>query len=129
MGKEARNEDVPLSPAAEKLFGELVKMMAASGFGEEPSLETTFADIEQYGHAVGRMMARAVDAQVVANQASAHFQEAQPCPKCGRSHPPGESGHELALTTQDGEVPLVEPAFRCTACERDFFPSTDLAEN
>jgi len=30
------------------LFGELVKMMAASGFGEEPSLETTFADIEQY---------------------------------------------------------------------------------
>jgi hypothetical protein len=32
------------------LFGELVKMMAASGFGEEPSLETTFADIEQYGH-------------------------------------------------------------------------------
>ncbi len=128
MSKDARNEDLALSPAAKKLLDELVKVVAVEGFGEEPSLDTTFADIEQYGHLAGRMVARAVDARVVANQASAHFEEARPCPACGRSHPPDEGPHERPLATQDGELSLAEPIFRCPACEWDFFPSTDSAE-
>ena len=92
-------------------------------------METTFAEIEEYGHLVGRMVARAVDTEVAAGHASSHFQEEQPCPKCDEKQPTKESPHELALQTSDGEVSLDEPAFRCSSCERDFFPSASSVED
>ena len=97
MSRDARNEDVALSPTAKKLFDELVKVAAVEGFGQEPPRETTFAEIEKYGHLVGRILARAVDMEVTANHASSHFQEEQPCPKCSEKQPPKESPHELLL--------------------------------
>ena len=129
LGKDARNEDVALSPAAKKLFDELVKFAAIERFGQSPPRETTFAEIEKYGHLLGRMLARAVDEKVTANHASSHFQEEQPCPKCSEKQPPKESPHELLLQTSDGEVTLEEPAFRCPPCERDFFPGASSVEN
>ncbi len=36
MSKDARNEDVTLSPVAKKLFDELVKVAAIERFGQEP---------------------------------------------------------------------------------------------
>jgi hypothetical protein len=128
MGRDARNEDVTLSPTTKTSFDLLVKELAIERFGVEPALETPFAEIEQFGHRVGRMLARAVDKEVTTNHAS-HFREEQACPKCGRLHPPGDGLHELPLVTQDGEVTLEERAFRCSPCGRDFFPSTGAAEN
>ena len=127
MGKDARNEDVTLSPATKTSFDLLVKELAVEEFGERPAFETTFAEIENFGHRIGRMPARAVDKEVTTNHAS-HFQEEQPCSTCGRSHPP-DGPHELPLATQGGEVTLEEPAFRCSPCERDFFPSAGAAKN
>ncbi len=129
MSKDARNEDVALSPAARKVFDELVRLAAIERFGEEPPLDTTFAEIEKYGHQVGRMVARAVDSEVTAGHASSHFQEEQPCPKCHEKQPLKESPHALALQTSDGEVSLDEPAFRCSSCERDFFPGASSVED
>ena len=129
MGKDARNEAVALSPETKKSFDSLVKAMAIERFGEEPAYHTTFAQIEKFGHQVGRMLARAVDEKVTANHASSHFQENQLCPKCGRSHPPDDDSHALPLATQDGKVTLEEPTFRCSPCGRDFFPSAGAAEN
>jgi hypothetical protein len=128
MSKDARNEDLALSPQAQKLMDELVSLVATEGFGEIPSLETTFADIEKYGHATGRMVARALDEQLVSRH-SAHFKESQACPQCGGVTPALDVSHPLPLTTQDGELRLSEPAFRCPSCERDFFPSTHPAED
>ncbi len=124
MSKDARNEDLDLSPAAREQFDQLVALLSKVGFGEDgPPLEITFAEIERFGHRAGRMLARALDAKV-AEQHAAHFADQEPCPACGQQHPRKESPHELPLMTDDGEVKLPEPAYRCTMCQRDFFPST-----
>ena len=129
MSRDARNEDLDLTPEEREKFGELVAMLAKRGFGEQgPPRETTFAKIEKFGHRAGRMVARAVDARL-AQQHAGHFAHEEPCPKCGEKHSPGSAPHGLRLQTDDGEVTLREPAFRCLPCGRDFFPATPAAEN
>jgi len=124
MSKDARNEDLDLTPAAKEQFDALVALLAREGFGDDgPPRETTFAEIEQFGHRAGRMVARAVDARVFAEHAE-HFTEAEACPGCGERTPRKERPDDLKLQTDDGEVELREPAFRCPLCERGFFPST-----
>jgi len=124
MSKDARNEDLQLTAEEKDKFGELVALLARHGFGAEgPPRETSFAQIERFGHQAGRMVARAIDARL-AEQHAAHFAGAEPCPACGEKHLPKASPHDCKLQTDDGKVPLREPAFRCPPCERDFFPST-----
>ena len=80
--KEALNEDVSLSAEASKKYDELVALLAAEQYGEDgPSLEITFAEIEEYGHRVGRMVARGVDAHL-ASQQSGRLETEQVCPTC-----------------------------------------------
>jgi len=127
MSKDARNQNeyLELTPAEREKFDELVAMLAKRGFGEQgPPRDTTFAEIERFGHQAGRMVGRAIDARLAAQHAE-HFATEEPCPKCGEKHPPKESPHELPLQTEDGGIVLDEPAFRCPPCERDFFPSAD----
>ena len=127
MSKDARNEDLDLTPAAKEQFDQLVALLARHGFGDEgPPRETTFAQIERFGHQAGRMVARAIDAHL-AQQHGTHFAGEESCPTCGEKHHPKENPHDLELQTEDGEVTLHEPAFRCQPCERDFFPSTHSA--
>jgi hypothetical protein len=124
MSKDARNKDLDLTAEEKEKFGELVALLARRGFGEEgPPRETTFAQIEKFGHQAGQMVARAIDARL-AEQHAAHFAGEEPCPDCGAKHLAKECPHDLRLQTEDGEVGLREPAFRCPPCERDFFPST-----
>ena len=127
MSKDARNEDLELTAEEKEKFSELVALLARHGFGEAgPPRETTFAQIERFGHQAGRMVARAIDARL-AEQHAAHFSGEESCPGCGAKHLPKERPHELGLQTKDGEVELHEPAFRCPPCERDFFPATPPA--
>lgn len=122
MSKDALDEDLDLPPAVLTKFRELVAVLSQQGFGPDgPPRETTFAQIEQFGHQAGRMFARAIDVQLAAQHA-AHFAGEEPCPACGQCGPPREHSHGLPLLTNDGAVTLPEPAFRCTSCERDFFP-------
>jgi hypothetical protein len=117
--------DLVLSAAEKAKFDELVAMLAKRGFGEQgPPRNTTFAEIERFGHRTGRMVARAIDARLAAQHAE-HFATEEPCPQCGEKHSPAESRHKLAVQTEVGGVVLDEPAFRCPPCERDFFPSAD----
>ena len=123
MSKDARNNDLELSPVARDQFDTLVALLAKQRFGEDgPPLETTFAQIEQFGHQAGQMVARAVDAHL-AKQHAEHFEDEQPCPSCAEKCPSKESPHELSLQTSDGDVPLHEPTYYCPSCRRDFFPS------
>ena len=124
MSKGARNEDLDRTPREKAQFDELVALLAKRGFGDHgPPRETSFAQIEQFGHRAGRMVARAIDARLTKQHAE-HFAGEEPCPTCGEKHPRQESPHALPFQTDDGEVTLREPAFRCPPCERDFFPST-----
>lgn len=127
MGKEARNQDLEFTVEEQAKFAEVVAMLARHGFGEEgPPLETTFAQIEQFGHRAGQMLARAVDAKLAEAHAG-HFSDEQACPSCGQGASPEDAPHDLPLQTGDGDVVLHEPAFRCPQCKRDFFPSTHPA--
>ncbi len=123
MSKDARNEDLDLSVGEREQFDALVTLLAKCGFGDDgPPRDTTFAEIERFGHRAGRMLARAVDARL-AEQHAAHFAGEEPCPTCSEKHPPKESPHDLPLQTSDGEVTLHEPTCNCPTCRRDFFPS------
>ena len=103
MSKDARNQDLDLSPEVREQFDRLVAVLAKHGFGEDgPPRETTFAQIEQFGHQAGRMVARAIDAALTQQHAS-HFTEPEPCPACDEKCPSKESPHDLPLQTEDGD--------------------------
>lgn len=123
MSKDARNP-VELTEEAKEKFEECVAAFAACGFGAEgPAKDTTFAEIEEFGHEVGRMVARAVDERL-ATQHATHFRGTAPCPTCGRDCPVKEAPARRDLQTCDGDVSLQEPVHHCSVCHRDFFPST-----
>ena len=129
MSKDARNQDLELTAEERKKFNELVVLLSRRGFGVEgPPRETTFSQIEQFGHRAGQMVARAIDAHLVEQHAE-HFADEEPCPTCGTVHAAKNQPHDLPLQTEDGEVTLREPAFRCPPCERDFFPAAHSSEN
>ena len=127
MGKDARNQDLDLAPEVREKFEELVSMLSAHGFGPDgPPIDTTFAQIEAFGHQAGRMLARAIDEQVT-EEHSEYFRDAKQCPVC-EGHTDGEPQQkERSLQTVDGDVTLNEPAFHCPACHRAFFPSAAQA--
>ncbi len=131
MGMDSRNEDLTLPPLAKQKFQELVALLAETEFGPDgPSRDTDFATIERFGHQAGQMLGRAIDVHLVAQHAE-HFQE-ESCPTCGAvtGEAVGESSvlekeKPRPLQTQDGTIPLVEPACHCPTCDRTFFPSAD----
>ena len=128
MGMDPQNEmeKSMLSAEARQKFDELVALLAEERYGPKgPPIDTTFAEIEQFGHQTGRMLGRSLDAHL-AHQHAEHFQEAS-CPTCGAfgESDVAENKKARPLQTQDGKIPLAEPAFHCPRCNRDFFPSTD----
>ena len=126
MSKDA--QDRVLSDEALRKFEEFVAAAAACGFGPDgPPIDTTFTEIEEFGHEVGRLVGRALD-QRLADQHAAHYQGASTCPNCDKECLSKELA-ERELQTSDGDVPLHEPVFHCSACNRDFFPSTHHVED
>lgn len=119
---------VVLSEDAQEKFEQCVIALAACGFGGEgPAVDTTFAEIEQFGHEVGQMVARAVDEHLT-TQHTEHFQDACECPVCQTACPPKKEPAKRKLRTIDGDVPLPEPVCHCPVCDRDFFPGAHLIE-
>ena len=122
MSKDAQKQ-VLLTDEARKKLEDCVAAVATCGFGPDgPPLETTFAEIEQFGHEVGKLVARALDEKLT-TQHAAHFQGMAACPSCGTECSVAESPHARDVQTTDGVVPLHEPICHCPVCHRDFFPS------
>jgi len=124
MGTDSRNEieKSTLSSEAQQKMDELVGLLAAEKFGPDgPPRNTTFAEIEDYGHQVGRVVARTVD-EHLALQHAEHFEELSACPTCSLLAEPKEERRERVMQTRDGPVPMEEPAFACPTCNRAFFP-------
>ncbi len=128
MGTEAQ-QAVVLNDESQKTFDECVAALTAMRYGPEgPPENTTFAEIEQFGHEVGRMMGRAVD-QRLTSQHAQQFQKSAVCPTCLAECEPKLSPIKRALQTPDGPVPITEPVCHCSVCHRDFFPSTYRTED
>lgn len=118
-----------LSPETINKLNELIVLLAKDRYGAAgPPIETTFTEIETYGHQAGRLVAQQVD-QRLAGQHAEHFQDSRPCPTCSHVCEREPEPHRLTMQTQDGSVGIDEPAFRCPTCDRDFFPSTPAASD
>jgi len=123
VGKESPTA-FELSPETINKLDELVVLLAQDRYGATgPPIETTFAEIEAYGHQAGRLVAQQVDERLTGQHAN-HFQDSSPCPTCNQVCGQEPDPHPLTMQTQDGSVGIDEPVFRCPTCDRDFFPST-----
>ena len=128
MSKEAQRA-VVMDDEVQKKFDECVAALTAMRYGPEgPPENTTFAEIEAFGHEVGRMLGRAVDQKLTSRHAE-QFQKAAACPTCQTLCEPEPSPAERELQTSDGSVPIVEPVCHCSVCNRDFFPSANRIED
>ena len=128
MSKDAQKQ-IALTDEARKKFEECVAAMAACGFGANgPPIDTTFAEIEQFGHEVGKMLARALDEKLT-SQHAVHFKGTAACPCCGTTCPVAENATTRDMQTTDGTIPLSEPLCHCPVCNRDFFPSAYRIED
>jgi hypothetical protein len=123
MSKDAQQQ-ITLTDEAKKKFEDCVAAMAACGFGADgPPIDTTFAEIEHFGHEVGKMLARALDEKLT-SQHAAHFEGTAACPSCRTPCPVVENPKARDVQTTDGDIPLREPICHCPVCHRAFFPST-----
>ena len=128
MSKEAQRA-VVLNDEVRKSFDDCVAALTAMRYGTNgPPENTTFAEIEEFGHEVGRMVGRAVD-QRLTSQHAEQFQKAAVCPTCQTLCEPNSSPANRELQTSDGQVPIAEPFCHCSVCHRDFFPSTYRIED
>lgn len=126
MSKAVAERRSRFSPEVILKMQELARMIGAEKYGVEgPPSDLTWAEIEDAGHEIGKLMATEFD-QVMQRQQAEHYDLAKPCPQCGREC--SASVKHRDLTTRDGPADLSEPACYCHACERSFFPSTDPAE-
>lgn len=128
MGKEAQKHIV-LDEEVQKKLDDCVAAIAAMRYGPEgPPEDTTFAEMEAFGHEVGRMVGRAVDQQL-ASQHAEQFQKPTACPTCQTLCEPNPFPAEREIQTCDGHVPIAEPVCHCSVCDRDFFPSACRIED
>jgi hypothetical protein len=128
MSKEAQ-QAVVLNDEAQKTFDDCVGALTAMRYGPNgPPEDTTFAEIEEFGHEVGRMVGRAVD-QRLTSQHAEQFQKVAVCPTCQTLCEPNSSPAKRKLQTSDGQVPIAEPFCHCSVCHRDFFPSAYRIED
>ena len=109
MGMDSRNEmeKSMLSAEARQKFDELVALLAGERYGPNgPPIDTTFAEIELFGHQAGRMLGRSLDEHLTHHHAE-HFQEAS-CPTCGASGESYAAENEKTrpLQTQDGKISI-----------------------
>ena len=128
MSRDAQKQ-LTLTDEAKQKLEECVTALAACGFGPDgPPLETTFAEIEGFGHEMGKILARALD-EKLATQHAAHFHGSAACPCCRTDCPVSENPKTRDVQTSDGVVPLDEPICHCPVCNRDFFPSASGVED
>ena len=128
MSKEAQKA-LLLNSETQKKFDECVAALTAMRFGPDgPPKDTTFAEIESFGHEVGRMLGRAVDEKLT-RQHARQYQESAICPTCHTECPIEDLPSERQMQTCDGPIGLEEPKCHCSVCDRDFFPSASRTED
>jgi len=128
MGKEAQ-QGVVLNDETQKSLDDCVAALTAMRYGPDgPPENTTFAEIEEFGHEVGRMLGRAVDQQLTSQHAE-QFRNEAACPTCQTVCEPEPFPAERELQTSDGRMPIAEPVCHCSVCNRDFFPAAYRIED
>jgi len=131
MSKDARNV-AEIELEIEKKSRELKDLMKALREARGEDELATFLDIELAAGEIGRKVTGEIVTGVLADQASQwkETQEVVTCPVCDKCcrERIDEAGNPMSkeafLMTLHGRVRFEEPVYRCSACRRDFFPST-----
>jgi hypothetical protein len=111
-----------LRRSSEELFEQLVDALIDEGMtAEEFDIDAMpFAQMELFGHALGRQLAQRVQ-QALAQRQGERMAEEFDCPQCGRSCRAQTGGRRMK--TLDGDVEFAEPKCFCKSCRKAFFPS------
>lgn len=121
VSKSVEKRRARFSPEVLEQIQKLGRMLGAEKYGPDgPPIETTWAEIEDAGHELGKIVATEYD-QLMQRQHAEKFDHSHPCPQCGKEARANVKHRDL--TTRDGTADLAEPEFRCVSCERSFFPS------
>jgi hypothetical protein len=111
-----------LRRSSEELFEQLVDALIDEGMtAEEFDIDAMpFAQMELFGHGLGRQLARRIQ-QALAQRQGERMAEEFDCPQCGRSCRAQTGGRRMK--TLDGDVEFAEPKCFCKSCRKAFFPS------
>lgn len=112
--------------SSKELMARLVKTLLDEGVTAQTfDLDAMpFAAMEMFGHGLGKVLARQIQAALAEAQA-ARIREQHGadhgCPQCGQSC--RAAPQPRTMQTLDGEVEFAEPKCFCPACRKSFFPS------
>jgi hypothetical protein len=97
------------------------RIVARRAYGDDgPGLDLDFDSIEGLAVDMGRAVVEGAIQEILRKQ-SQRLGDHQPCPTCGRACPVDQRPRTIQV--RGGTVAYDEPACRCPACRRDFFPS------
>lgn len=97
------------------------KILAAEAFPQGVGWEIDFSRMEELAGEGAQALVQGMLREVVWQQGLA-LGDTQPCPTCGKDCKMEWS--KRTVQTRYGEVEVPEPHGHCSACRRDFFPST-----
>jgi hypothetical protein len=113
-----------------KEIGELArgwgKILAGEAFPEGVGLDVDLFTMEEFAVTAAKSLVRGAIETMSERQAD-ELPESAACPGCGRSCHLAHRSRELQV--RGGAAKITEPVARCSACRRDFFPSTSGAED
>lgn len=97
------------------------KILATEAFPQGVGPETDFQRMEELAGEGARALVQGMLREAVWQQGVA-LGDTQPCPTCGKDC--SMEWSQRTVQTRYGEVEVPEPHGHCSACRRDFFPST-----
>lgn len=78
MSKAVEARRSKFSPEVIAKMQELALMIGSEKYGERPPMKTTWAEIEDSGHEIGKLMATEFD-QIMQRQHAEHYDKTKPC--------------------------------------------------
>lgn len=98
------------------------KIASRRSYGDEgPGLDIDFDSIETMAVDIGQSVIRGIIEEALKTQLKL-LGDHQTCPKCSRACPVETVSR--SIQTRGGTFEYNEPLCHCSACRRDFFPST-----
>jgi hypothetical protein len=97
------------------------KLVAEHAFPDGVGLDIDLFQMEELAIAAARGLVRGTIETATQRQAEC-LQAMQACPGCGQECPLERRARSVQV--RGGEAELDEPVAHCSACRRDFFPST-----
>ena len=102
------------------------ELLAREVYPQGAGLDVSLADMEEMVACATKAIVAGALGKMTDDQAQL-LEQQQPCPTCGRECQVQRKSR--TVTVRGGSAELDEPVAHCSKCRRDFFPSTQSAED